>query len=206
MNRSSYPVAVLVSGGGTNLQAILDAEAKPGFGAEVVVVISDRPAVKALERARSAGIPATVVDWDDHPDRGSFGAAICDEAARHGARALVLAGFMRILAPEAMHRFPDRIINVHPALLPAFPGAHAVPQALEHGVKVTGVTIHFVDEQVDHGPIIVQEPVAVLPDDDEATLHARLQEVEHRLLPQVVDALGRGSLHVDGRRVTWVGR
>ena len=203
MNRSSYPVAVLVSGSGTNLQAILDAAGEPGFDTNVVVVISDRPAVKSLERARSAGIPAVVVDWDGHPDRGSFSAAICDEAERHGARALVLAGFMRILAPEAMRRFPDRIINVHPALLPAFPGAHAVPQALEHGVKVTGVTVHFVDEQVDHGPIIVQEPVAVLPDDDEATLHARLQEVEHRLFPQVVDALGRGSLHVDGRHVSW---
>ena len=206
MNRSSYPVAVLVSGSGTNLQAILDAAGEPGFDAIVVVVISDRPAVKALERARSAGIPAVVVDWGDHPDRASFSAEICDEAERHGARALVLAGFMRILASEAMRRFPDRIINVHPALLPAFPGAHPVPQALQHGVKVTGVTVHFVDEQVDHGPIIVQEPVAVLPDDDEATLHARLQEVEHRLFPQVVDALGRGSLHVDGRRVSWVAR
>ncbi|MEA2058907.1 MAG: phosphoribosylglycinamide formyltransferase [Actinomycetota bacterium] len=206
MNPSRYPVAVLVSGGGTNLQAILDAEAEPGFSAEVVVVISDRPSVKALDRARSAGIAAIVVDWTDYPDRTTFSAAICDEAARHGARALILAGFMRILAPEAMRRFPDRIINVHPALLPAFPGAHAVPQAIEHGVKVTGVTVHFVDEQVDHGPIIAQEAVAVLPDDDEATLHARLQDVEHRLFPQVVDALGRGSLRVEGRRVTWVGR
>ena len=206
MNRSSYPVAVLVSGSGTNLQAILDAAGEPGFDANVAVVISDRPAVEALERARSAGIPAVVVDWGGHPDRGSFSAAICDEAEQHGARALVLAGFMRILAPEAMRRFPDRIINVHPALLPAFPGAHAVRQALEHGVKVTGVTVHFVDEQVDHGPIIAQEPVAVLPDDDEVTLHARLQEVEHRLFPRVVDALGRGSLHVDGRRVSWVTR
>ena len=206
MNPSRYPVAVLVSGGGTNLQAILDAEQKPGFGAEVVVVISDRPSVEALDRARSAGVTAIVVDSTDYLDRTTFSTAICDEAARHGTRALILAGFMRILALEAIQRFPDRIINVHPALLPAFPGAHAVPEALEHGVKVTGVTVHFVDEQVDHGPIIAQEPVAVLPDDDEATLHARLQEVEHRLLPQVVDALGKGSLHVDGRRVTWVGR
>jgi len=206
MNPSRYPVAVLVSGGGTNLQAILDAQGEPRFSSEVVVVISDRPSVKALDRARTSGIAATVVSWDDSPDRVTFSSAICDEADRHGAAALVLAGFMRVLSPGAIERFPNRIINVHPALLPAFPGARSVPEALEYGVTVTGVTVHFVDEEVDHGPIIIQEAVAVLLDDDAVTLHARLQEVEHRLLPQVVDALGRGSLHVDGRRVTWVGR
>ena len=206
MNPSRYPVAVLVSGGGTNLQAILDAQDEPRFASEVVVVISDRPSVKALDRARTAGIAATVVSWDRSPDRATFSSAICDEAERHGAAALVLAGFMRVLSLGAIERFPNRIINVHPALLPAFPGGRSVPEALEYGVTVTGVTVHFVDEEVDHGPIIIQEPVAVLPDDDAVTLHARLQEVEHRVLPAVVDALGRGSLRVDGRRVTWVGR
>ena len=116
---------------------------------------------------------------------------------------MVLAGFMRILAPVAIERFPLRILNVHPALLPAFPGAHAVQQALEHGVKLTGVTVHFVDEHVDHGPIIAQEAVRVLPDDDEAELHARIQKVEHDLYPRAVSAFARGKLSVSGRVVRW---
>ncbi len=196
------PVAVLVSGSGTNLQAILDqAQADPDFGAQVVVVISDRPGAGALQRAADAGIPHEVVTWGDHRDREAFTAAICDAAERHGARLLVLAGFMRILAPEAMTRFPNAILNVHPALLPAFPGADAVRQALDYGVKVTGATVHFVDEQVDHGPIVAQEAVPVLPDDDEDLLHARIQVVEHLLLPAVIKAFAAGRLRVDGRRV-----
>lgn len=202
--RDRFPIAVLVSGSGSNLQAILEAARNPAYSAEVVAVISDRPGVHALLRAEAAGIPAHVVDWDGYGDRAAFTAAICDTAEATGARALVLAGFMRILGPAAIARFPNRILNVHPALLPAFPGAHAVRDALDHGVKVTGVTVHFVDEDVDHGPIIAQEPVAVLPADDEASLHARLQVVEHRLFPEVVDAFGRGTLDVDGRRVSLV--
>ena len=115
---------------------------------------------------------------------------------------MVLAGFMRILSPTAIERFPNAIVNVHPALLPAFPGAHAVPQAIDHGVKLTGVTVHFVDEEVDHGPIIAQEPVAVYGDDDVESLHHRIQAVEHRLLPDVVSAIGAGHVTVDGRIVT----
>jgi len=199
-----FPIAVLVSGSGSNLQAILDAAGDPAYSAQVVSVISDRAGVRALRRAEAAGVPALVVDWDRYGERTSFTTAICDTAEAAGAGALVLAGFMRILGPAAIARFPNRILNVHPALLPAFPGAHAVRDALDHGVKVTGVTVHFVDEDVDHGPIIAQEPVAVLPVDDEATLHARLQAVEHRLFPEVVDAFGRGTLDVDGRRVSLV--
>ena len=197
-------IAVLVSGSGSNLQVLLDAAAADRhFGAEIAVVISDRPGIAGLKRAERAGVPTEVVDWADYPDRAAFTAAVCDTAERHGAQALVLAGFMRILAAEAMRRFPDRIVNVHPALLPAFPGAHAVPQALAHGVKVTGVSFHLVDEKVDHGPIIAQEPVPVLPGDTEATLHARIQQQEHRLYPEVVKAFAAGRLRVVGRTVVW---
>lgn len=193
MSDSRYPIAVLVSGSGSNLQAIIDAAEVPDYSAAIVVVISDRPDVKALDRAATAGIATEVVDWDEYESRAEFSNAVCDAAVRHGADSLVLAGFMRILAPIAIERFPNRIVNIHPSLLPSFPGAHAVRDALEHGVRVSGVTIHYVDEQVDHGPIIRQEAVPVLPDDDEATLHARIQQVEHRIYPEVVDSLGRGA-------------
>lgn len=198
------PVAVLVSGSGSNLQALLDAASgDPDFGAEIVVVISDRPGVRALERAHRAGIPTEVIGWGDFNDRESFSVAVCDTAQRHGAQALILAGFMRILAPVAVDRFPSRVINIHPALLPAFPGAHGVPEALAHGVKVSGVTVHFVDGEVDHGPIIAQRAVPVRSDDTEETLHARIQQEEHRLFPEVVKAFAAGRLRVDGRRVIW---
>ncbi|MBA2338065.1 MAG: phosphoribosylglycinamide formyltransferase [Acidimicrobiia bacterium] len=197
------PIAVLVSGSGTNLQALLDASADPGYHAEIVLVIADRDGVGALPRATAAGVPAEVVDWDRYPDRHRFTAAVCDAAAAHGAAALILAGFMRILAPEAIRRFPNRIVNTHPALLPAFPGAHAVAQALAHGVTLSGVTIHLVDEEVDHGPIIYQEAVAVMPHDTEDDLRRRIQRVEHVRYPEVVDAFAAGRLRVDGRRVTW---
>ena len=197
------PIAVLVSGSGSNLQALIDAQADGSLDCRIAVVVSDRPDVRALERAADAGIPTEVVEWVRFDDRASFTEAICDVIDRHGAEGIVLAGFMRILSPVAVDRFPDRIINVHPALLPAFPGAHAVAMALDHGVMLTGVTVHFVDEQVDHGPIIAQEAVPVFGDDDEATLHARIQRVEHRLLPRVVAAFGRGELSVEGRHVRW---
>ena len=198
-----FPIAVLVSGAGTNLQAIIDASQSDDFGAEVVVVVSDRPGAGALERAAVAGIATGIVDWAEYPDREKFTEAVCDIAAKHGAGALVLAGFMRILSRVAMQRFPDRIVNIHPALLPAFPGVHAVPQALAHGVKVTGVTVHLVDEKVDHGPIIYQRAVRIADDDTADTLHAKIQRIEHDVYPMVVDALARGLLTIDGRSVRW---
>jgi len=195
-------VAVLVSGSGSNLQALLDASAgDPGFGSRIVVVISDRPGVSALERATRAGVPAEVVRWVEFGDRESFSVAICDTAERYGAEALILAGFMRILSPTAIDRYPNRIINIHPALLPAFPGAHAVPAALAHGVKVSGATIHFVDEGVDTGPIVVQAAVPVLDDDTEATLAARILAEEHRLYPEAIRLYAEGRLEIEGRRV-----
>ena len=198
------PVAVLASGSGSNLQALLDASrTDPGFGARIVVVISDRPGVAALGRAADAGVPAEVVSWGDFNEREEFSMAVCEAAQRHGAEALLLAGFMRILSPAAIDRFPNRIINIHPALLPAFPGAHAVPASLAHGVKVSGVTVHFVDAEVDHGPIIAQRAVAVEPGDTEETLHARIQREEHRLFPEVVKAFAAGRLRLEGRHVIW---
>lgn len=164
-------------------------------------MVTDRPGVRALERAANAGVSAEVVDWSDHPDREAFTDAVAGAIARMEPDYIVLAGFMRILAASAVEQFSNRIINVHPSLLPAFKGAHAVRDALEYGVKVTGVTVHFVDEELDHGPIIRQEAVEVLPGDDEATLHGRIQQVEHRLLPEVVQSLALGQLVVVGRNV-----
>jgi len=191
-------IVVLASGSGSNLQALLD-DPSPDWW--VVGVLTDRPDVRALERAAAAGIPGATVDWSDYPDRAAFTEAIADSIAAFEPEYVVLAGFMRILGAAAVQRFPNRIINVHPSLLPAFKGGHAIRDAIEYGVKTTGVTVHFVDEELDHGPIICQESVEVLPGDDEATLHARIQRVEHRLLPKVVQSLALGHLEVTGRKV-----
>jgi phosphoribosylglycinamide formyltransferase 1 len=194
-------IAVLVSGSGTNLQALVDA---PDLGGDIELVLSDRSDATALERARAAGIPTTVVAWGDYGSRSDFSTAVREQMERAGVEIVVLAGFMRVLAAEVVGAFRNKILNIHPSLLPAFPGAHAVDQALEHGVKVTGVTVHFVDEEVDHGPIIAQRAIPVLPDDDRDTLHARIQAEEHDLYPKVVAALARGEIAVEGRKVRWV--
>ena len=193
-------IAVLVSGSGSNLQALLDAD---DLGAEIVLVHSDKADAYGLERARVAGIPTAVVRWVDHADRAAFTTAVCDAIEGAGAEAVVLAGFMRILSAEAVERFPMRILNIHPSLLPSFPGAHAVEDSLAHGAKVTGVTIHFVDEQVDHGPVIAQRPVLIEEGDDADSLHARIQQVEHQLYPEVVAAFAAGHITVEGRTVHW---
>jgi phosphoribosylglycinamide formyltransferase-1 len=154
-----------------------------------------------LDRAADAGIPVEVVPF--RRSRKAFTKGICRAAAAHEAEALVLAGFMRILGSEAIRAFPDRILNIHPSLLPSFPGASAVAGALAHGVSITGVTVHFVDDKVDHGPIIAQRAVPVLPDDTKESLHARIQWEEHDLYPQVIKAFANGRLRVDGRKVSW---
>ncbi len=141
--------------------------------------------------------------WEDHPDREAFSTALADLLEARGVKSVVLAGFMRILAPSFVRRFPHRILNIHPSLLPAFPGAHAVEKALEHGVAVTGVTVHFVDEEVDHGPIVAQVAVDVAEHDTVDTLHERIQTEEHRLYPRAVAALIEDRLTVEGRRVRW---
>lgn len=195
-------IAVLVSGGGTNLQALLDAQAAgrlaPG---EIVVVVSNRPGVGALDRAAAAGVPATVVDHKIFLDRPSFEDAVLEVLTEHRVDAVVLAGFMRVLTPRFVDAFPLRIVNTHPALLPAFPGHDAPAQAIAYGVKVTGVTVHFVDTGVDTGPIIAQRAVPVVPGDDASSLHRRIQAEEHRLLPRVVQALAAGRITCEGRRV-----
>lgn len=193
-------IAVLASGSGTNLQVLIDT---PDIRPRLQLVVSDKPQARALDRAEEAGIPTTVVQWRDHADRDGFSTAVGDAIEDSGAKGVVLAGFMRILSPSFIERFPNRILNIHPSLLPAFPGGTAVEDALEHGVKTTGVTVHFVDEQVDHGPIIAQRAVPVLDDDDADSLHARIQVEEHSLYPEVVRAFARGDLRVEGRKVMW---
>jgi len=196
-------LGVLVSGRGTNLAALLAAQTAGGLApAEVVVVVSNRPGVAALEVAASARVPAVVVDHKAFPDRERFERALLAVLAEHRVEAVVLAGFMRVLTPTFLDSFPGRVINTHPALLPAFPGTDAPAQALAHGVKLTGVTVHFVDAGVDTGPIIAQRAVAVLAGDDAASLHHRIQVEEHRLLPAVARALAQGRLVCEGRRVT----
>nr|WP_211262313.1 phosphoribosylglycinamide formyltransferase [Nitriliruptor alkaliphilus] len=204
MSPSAVPMrlAVLVSGSGTNLQALLDAiAADPGFGGEVVVVGSDRPDAGGLERARAAGIATVVEALDDHPDRPTWEGVLRARLEDQEPDAVVLAGFMRILSGAFLDGWPDRVINTHPSLLPAFRGAHAVSDALEHGVKLTGSTVHLVDEQVDHGPIVAQRAVEVAEDDDETSLHERIKVVEHELLPACVKLLCQDRLVVDGRHV-----
>lgn len=197
------PIAVLISGSGTNLQALIDAASDPEFGCRIVGVISDRPEAHGLVRARDAGIETRVVAWSDHTSREAFTDTIVETAVDLGAEALVLAGFMRILAPQAVERFPHAILNTHPSLLPAFPGAHAIEETLAAGVSTTGVTVHLVDELVDHGPIIAQRSVPVLPGDDVDELRRRIQDVEHRLYPEVVGAFGRGEISVSEGVVEW---
>jgi phosphoribosylglycinamide formyltransferase 1 len=195
-------LAVLVSGSGTNLQALLDAiEADPDFGGEVVVVGSDRADAGGLERARAASVPTVVETLTDHADRPAWEAALRAGLEAHRPDAVVLAGFMRILSGAFLGGWPDRVINTHPSILPAFRGAHAVREALEHGVKVTGSTVHLVDEQVDHGPIVAQQTVEVREGDDESSLHERIKAVEHELLPACVKLLCQDRLAVDGRHV-----
>jgi len=167
------------------------------------VVVSDRPDAAALGRAEAAGIESRVVPWSEFDSRAEFTKAILGEIEQAGADGIALAGFMRVLSGELIAVYPNRVLNIHPSLLPAFPGANAVGQALDHGVKVTGVTVHFVDEKVDHGPIIAQRAVPVLPDDDLASLHARIQVEEHDLYPRVVGAFARGEIEVEGAKVRW---
>lgn len=193
-------IAVLVSGSGTNLQALLDTVGEDdNFGGEVVVVGSDQPDCLGLERARRAGIADVGVALRDHPDRPTWERRLIEELEAHAPDLVVLAGFMRLVSADFLSRWPQRVVNVHPSLLPAFPGAHGVRDALEYGVKVSGATIHIVDEEVDHGPIIAQEAVPVEPRDDVDRLHERIKQVEYRLLPACVKLLCHDRVRIDGR-------
>jgi phosphoribosylglycinamide formyltransferase-1 len=195
-------VGVLASGSGTNLQALIDRGAKGELGpARLTVVGSNVPDCQALARARAAGLPTFVVDHRDDKDRAAFDQALLAPLKSHQVDLLVLAGFMRVLGDAFLGAFPQRVINIHPALLPSFPGTHAQRQSFEYGVKIAGCTVHFVDVGVDTGPVIAQVAVPVQDDDDEEALRARILVEEHRLLPAVVRAVAERRVQVEGRRV-----
>ena len=192
---------MLASGAGSTLQALLDAAADPAYGARVVAVGTDKPDVGALTRAQAAGVASFTVRLGDHLDRAGWDVALADAVAAFEPDLVVCAGFMRILGPDFLGRFPQRVVNTHPALLPAFPGAHAVAEALAYGVKVSGVSVHLVDEGVDTGPVVAQAAVAVLDGDDEALLQRRIQDVERPLYVDAVGRLAREGWTVEGRTV-----
>ena len=199
-------VGVLVSGRGSNLQSILDAALEPEFPAEVALVISDREGVFALERSEAAGVRAEFVNPKDYGDRAAFDAAVSARLVEAGAELVCLAGYMRILGPEFVRTWSGRLMNIHPSLLPAFPGLRAQRQALEYGAKVTGATVHFVDDGVDTGPVILQASVPVRDDDTEDSLSHRILAEEHRLYPEAVRLYALGRLRLAGRRVCSEGR
>ena len=193
-------VVVLASGTGSLLNSLLDA-AVGDYPARIVAVGVDRDC-RAAEIAAAASVPSFTVRLKDHPDREAWDAAITDAAVAHTPDLIVSAGFMKILGPQFLSRFYGRILNTHPALLPAFPGAHAVAEALAYGVKVTGCTVHLVDAGTDTGPILAQQPVPVLDGDDEVTLHERIKVTERRMLVDVVAAIAMGGLSLIGRKAT----
>jgi len=196
------PIGVLVSGSGSNLQSLIDHIEEGSLEARIRVVISNNPSAFALERCAKHGIPAVVICHEDYPDRECFDRRMAEVLHAHEVELVVMAGFMRILSTWFLREFPLRIANIHPALLPAFPGLHVQRQAVRHGVKFSGCTVHFADEGVDTGPIIIQAVVPVLDDDTEDTLAARILKEEHRIYPQAIQLFAEGRLRVEGRRVT----
>ncbi len=196
----TFPVAVLASGTGSNLQALLD-KVHGRDGIEVVCVGSNRPDAPALERARRAGVETAVFPAEDYADREARDAAMGDWLDAHGVQLVVLAGFMEILTPGFIERFRGRIVNVHPSLLPAFPGVRSIEKALDYGVRVTGVTVHFVDEGVDSGPIVLQQAFELPYHRDIEAVETRIHEIEHELLPRAVRLIARGAVEVEGRQV-----
>ena len=195
-------IVILISGRGSNMQAILKVAAVERWPAQIAAVISNQPTAAGLDVARAAGIATSAINHRDYPDREQFDAALAELIDQHSPDLIVLAGFMRILTPGFVNRYFGRLINIHPSLLPSFPGLHTHQQAIDAGVKVHGATVHFVTAELDHGPIIAQAVVPVLDDDTEDTLAARVLEQEHRIYPQAVLDLISGALKlVDGRVV-----
>ena len=193
-------IGVLISGRGSNLQALIDAQRRGELGGEIAVVFSNVASAAGLERARAAGIPSVCRDHRGRA-RGEFDAEAVAILREHGVELVCLAGYMRLLSPVFVRAFPQRILNIHPALLPAFPGKDAQRQALEHGVKVSGATVHLVDEGLDSGPIVAQEALAVLSTDTVDSLSARILELEHRLYPRAARLLLEGRCRIAGRCV-----
>lgn len=198
---SRLEVAVLISGRGSNMESLARACAAPEFPARICVVVSNRPDAAGLDKAAAFGIPTAVVDHTEFDNRAPFEGALIDAIEEHGAELVCLAGFMRVLSARFIERFPRRILNIHPSLLPAFPGLHVQRKAIEHGVRYSGCTVHFVVPEVDAGPIVAQAVVPVEPDDTEERLAARILEQEHLVYPEAVRLFAAGRLKIDGRRV-----
>jgi len=198
-------IAVLVSGGGSNLQSIIDASERGEIPCRVGIVISNKADAYGLVRAKKHGIPTEVVDHKGYSTREEFDAKLVEIIRGSGAELVCLAGFMRVLTPVFVHAFPNRILNIHPALLPSFPGTHGPGQALSYGVRFSGCTVHFLDEGVDTGPVIVQAVVPLYDDDTEETLAARILVQEHRIYPMAIRLFFSGKLQVEGRRVKVLG-
>ncbi|MEE2750212.1 MAG: phosphoribosylglycinamide formyltransferase [Myxococcota bacterium] len=197
----SVGVGVLVSGSGTNLQALIDAAQTPGYPAHIAVVISSRRDVQALERARAADIPAVWMSPRQHDSRKAYEHALTAELQSHGVEWVALAGFMRLLGRDFLEAWPERVLNIHPALLPAFPGLDAQRQAVEHGVRISGATVHLVDEGTDTGPILMQGAVPVLADDDRDSLQQRILAMEHKIYPKALRWAVEGRLKRRGRTI-----
>ncbi|NCD26688.1 MAG: phosphoribosylglycinamide formyltransferase [Deltaproteobacteria bacterium] len=194
-------LGVLVSGSGSNLQAMLDRVADGSLHAEIALVVSNKPEAVGLERARAAGIPTACVRHADFPVREDFDRELVRLLQTAGVEWVALAGFMRILTPAFLTPFAGRVVNIHPALLPACPGIHAQAQQAGHGVRLAGCTVHFVDEEMDHGPIIIQAAVPAFAEDDESSLGARILKLEHRIYPQALQWIASGRVRLDGRQV-----
>ena len=195
-------IGVLASGGGTNLQAIIDRCQDGSLTAEIAVVITNNPGAGALDRASKAGIKTLCINHRDFSQREDFDNAVVNALREDKVDLVVLAGFMRIITQTFIDAFPERIINIHPALLPAFPGLHVQQQAIDYGARFSGCTVHFVDGGVDTGPIIMQAVVPILPDDTADTLAARILEQEHKAYPRAIQLIAEGRVHVDGRKVS----
>lgn len=195
------PLGILISGNGSNLQAIIDAIEKKRLDAEVCVVVSNREDAYGLVRAQKHGVPTEIVDHGKSPSREAFDQHLIVQFKNRQVELVVLAGFMRLLSADFVHAFSNRIMNIHPALLPAFPGLHVQRKAVEAGVRFSGCTVHFVNEECDQGPIIIQAVVPVFPDDSEESLSARILKEEHRIYPKAIQLYSEGRLHVAGQRV-----
>ena len=199
--RRQVPIGVLISGSGTNLQAIIDAVEAKELDAKIQVVLSNRAEAYGLVRAKKHGIPVEILDHKRFASREAFDQAVVDILLAREVELVVLAGFMRLLSTVFVSAYSNRIMNIHPALLPAFPGLHVQKKALEHGVRFSGCTVHFVNEECDEGPIIIQAVVPVFPEDTEESLAARILEQEHRIYPRAIQLYSEGRLHIEGRRV-----
>jgi phosphoribosylglycinamide formyltransferase-1 len=200
--KNKLRIGAIASGGGTNLQAIIDGCSNGSIDAEIVLVISNNPGAGALDRAAKAGIPTVCIDHRQYSEREAFDQQIVKALQEAGVDTIVLAGFMRIVTDTILNAFPQRVLNIHPALLPAFPGLHVQRKAIEYGARFAGCTVHFVDSGVDTGPIIAQAVVPILDDDTEESLSARILIEEHRIYPHAIQLLAEGRLKVVGRRVS----